>query len=539
MIYFRYFAGILLGLFAATATFAQFQFNGTAYERADGCVGFEPFNDFKGGSFWHLERVDLSEDFDRSFRVFLGCDEAAQDDGLAFLFQPIGASAGSYYRRLGYQGLGPSFAVELDIRFDPEDADPGAHHLSVIANGLTNHQGEGNLVSPVRANPENDNILDCRFHELRIVWLARNQTLEVYFDCQQRISYSFDIVNRLFMGDPRVYWGFTSATHSDSSAVQICFPEESLLNELEDVELCRGSELQLEAPRPGIAYRWSPPETLNNPQLANPIARPEQTTTYRVTITQECGQELTDEMTVTVLEDQAVNLGPPDTTFCAGATLLLEAAGAAGSAYRWSTGAEGPTLRVTEAGTYGVTVTRAECIATDFIAVSRLDPPVLSLPAKAVICDGESLTLNAGGPGDRVRWNDGATTPTRTITGPGDYRVEVANACGAATAATDVTFVNCEALYIPNAFSPNGDGINDRLQVFGNSAIHIRAFRIFDRWGNLLYEALDAAPESEAAAWDGAARGRPLPMGAYLYVVDTVLPTGETRRQSGSVQLLR
>jgi len=204
MIHFRYFASILLVVFTATATFAQFQFNGTAYERADGCVGFEPFNDFKGGSFWHLERIDLSENFDRSFRVFLGCDEAAQDDGLAFLFQPIGASAGSYYRRLGYQGLGPSLAVELDIRFDPEDADPGAHHLSVIANGLTNHQGEGNLVSPVRANPENDNILDCRFHELRIVWLARNRTLEVYFDCRQRISYSFDIVSGRLLSDQRV-----------------------------------------------------------------------------------------------------------------------------------------------------------------------------------------------------------------------------------------------------------------------------------------------------------------------------------------------
>ena len=73
-----------------------------------------------------------------------------------------------------------------------------------------------------------------------------------------------------------------------------------------------------------------------------------------------------------------------------------------------------------------------------------------------------------------------------------------------------------ENIYIPNAFSPDGDGLNDEFKVIGNSD-NISTFHmyIYDRWGTLVFESSDIS-----AGWDGKYKGNPSPTGAYVYKVE-------------------
>lgn len=92
----------------------------------------------------------------------------------------------------------------------------------------------------------------------------------------------------------------------------------------------------------------------------------------------------------------------------------------------------------------------------------------------------------------------------------------------------------CEPIYIPNAFSPNLDGVNDRFQIFPQDCVsNIEAFVVFDRWGGQVYGS------TEARGWDGNTRGKAAVAGVYFYLVVLELANGEKLERSGAVQLLR
>jgi gliding motility-associated-like protein len=97
------------------------------------------------------------------------------------------------------------------------------------------------------------------------------------------------------------------------------------------------------------------------------------------------------------------------------------------------------------------------------------------------------------------------------------------------------------SVYIPNAFSPNHDQVNDWLTVYANSfqVAEVLSFQIFDRWGGFLFESTHFAPNEERAGWDGNARGRPLDPGVYLYVTRLLLTDGSERTITGDVMLMR
>ncbi len=94
---------------------------------------------------------------------------------------------------------------------------------------------------------------------------------------------------------------------------------------------------------------------------------------------------------------------------------------------------------------------------------------------------------------------------------------------------------------MPNAFSPNDDAVNNEFRAFVNAECMISeyAFRIFDRWGNLVFEST-----SPAAAWDGTFKGEPAPQSVYLYFLQytfTDAESGETEivEQTGDLYLMR
>jgi gliding motility-associated-like protein len=95
-------------------------------------------------------------------------------------------------------------------------------------------------------------------------------------------------------------------------------------------------------------------------------------------------------------------------------------------------------------------------------------------------------------------------------------------------------------VFIPNAFSPNDDGINDSFRIFGDNKVKIiHSLRIFDRWGGNVFIASNVAPDDSAAGWDGSHRGQLLSAGVYLYFAEIEFFDGHVETVMGEVTLLR
>ena len=96
-------------------------------------------------------------------------------------------------------------------------------------------------------------------------------------------------------------------------------------------------------------------------------------------------------------------------------------------------------------------------------------------------------------------------------------------------------------VFIPNAFSPNSDGINDRFTVYGEepNIQRIEQLLIFDRWGGAVFEQNDFSPNDLSAGWDGKARGKVMPLGTYPYVAKIRFLDGAVILYSGDLTLVR
>ena len=95
-------------------------------------------------------------------------------------------------------------------------------------------------------------------------------------------------------------------------------------------------------------------------------------------------------------------------------------------------------------------------------------------------------------------------------------------------------------LYVPNAFSPNGDGNNDYLRVYGTPGLvqKVQSFRIYTRWGDLVWEELDFFPTGPVHGWDGLLGGKPANSGVYTWVAEYLLFDGTVTHEGGTSVLL-
>ena len=127
-------------------------------------------------------------------------------------------------------------------------------------------------------------------------------------------------------------------------------------------------------------------------------------------------------------------------------------------------------------------------------------------------------------------------SPTVTTT----YSVSSTDAYGC-TAFDELTiYVDTDIaynIYVPNAFSPNADGINDYFNILGNGIARIHLLSIYDRWGNKIFETTTAIPG--ANGWDGTGNGRELNIGVYVWVAEIELLDSRMELRSGNVTLVK
>ena len=529
----------LIAMLAPVCLAAQFFLNGEAVQLNDTCYQLTEARNNSIGSIWNPDKVDLSVSFEAIVQVYLGCKDADGADGIVFGFQPVSTSIGGFGEGIGFQGIRPSLGIELDTWQNDNLADPPYDHLAITRDGVLDHGSSNTLAGPVRLSSAQDNLEDCDWHELVVSWDAENRELEVYFDCALRLRYSGDLVNDIFGGDPEVFWGFTSATGGANNVHQVCFSYTTFLDRLSDAVVCPGGQVRLRA-RGGVRYRWSPEAGLSDPRSPTPFAAPRQTTRYTVAIEDECGRTFFDEALVEVAGDSVFFELGPDTVLCEGDQLPVDVTTPTAT-YQWSDGRTDAARRLAPPGFYEVTVTRTDtfCTASDAIALRQLRRPRLELGPDTVLCDGQSLVLRAGFDGAEVEWQDGSRADTFRVAAPGFYQAILTNRCGIAVDDITVNYEDCRSAYLPNAFSPNGDGVNDQLLLYQDGDVAaIRLFQVFSRWGELLYEARDAPP-GDGAAWDGRFRGQAMPQGVYVYVLELEFRDGARERRVGEVHLVR
>ena len=145
----------------------------------------------------------------------------------------------------------------------------------------------------------------------------------------------------------------------------------------------------------------------------------------------------------------------------------------------------------------------------------------------------------------RFSLNGGAFTAETQFTGleAGSYSVLYQTEAGCVYALPPIVLeacINDRQVYFPNIFSPNFDGINDYFLPFlGPGVAQVRAFSIYSRWGELVFERRLFRPENESDGWDGTFRGKPALQGVYGYMAEIEYADGAVLLFSGDVHLVR
>ena len=531
---------ILLNFLCIQSAFGQFVLNGDAEMIGPDCYRLTEALNEQSGAMWHIDKIDLNESFEVAAQVFLGCKDDGGADGIVFVFQSantqvgVGGEGGG----IGFLGINPAIAIEMDTWFNGQYADPTEDHLAIISNGSVQHTADSNLAGPVAIRSDGANVEDCEFHSLDVSWNADTETLSVYFECELRLSYNGDIVNEIFNGDPLVFWGFTSATGGANNKHEICFDYTSFLEAPEDVTLCPGGNIQLNAAG-GISYLWSPADYLSDPTIANPIANPPITTLYEVSITDDCGKVFIEEVLVEVNGAIAnFSLGP-DTLLCEGDSYFLDAT-TPNATYLWSNGSTNENIEVLYSSDYSVTITIDNCIAADYVYIDYLDAPNIDFPEDTLLCSNAILELNSATKFANFLWQDGSTDSIFIVKEAGNYNLTVFNLCGTVNEAIDVAYDDCDEVFMPNIFSPNDDGFNDIWTLYaGDDVIEILELKIFNRWGNLVFENNNFTPNEISTGWDGRFKSKILSQDVYVFYAIVQYIDGSTKLKTGDITLLR
>ncbi len=303
----------------------------------------------------------------------------------------------------------------------------------------------------------------------------------------------------------------------------------------------------------GVIYAWSPAATLNDSTAVNPIATPRQPTTYTVTVTDIYGCSQKDSVIVNVFYPFSIQ-SVTDTCICQGDQINLHLAvnGENTYHYKWSppSGLSDPLSSSPAASPevdtrYRVIVYDSLCYSdTAYLTVCVYALPSVNAGPDVRIYAGEEVKLNAvathqgnfsWSPSDKLSCSDCAEPTVNSLTS-GIYAVTFTDANGCRDEDTVSVFAYCTdaSLFIPNAFTPNTDGLNDDFRIEAIGIKELRYLRIYNRWGELVFET-----NSLTTGWDGTYKGKALDAGVFVYYLEAVCTTGFPFTRKGNVTLLR
>ncbi len=521
----------------------SYSLQGTAVAVGGDCYRITDRAKFQSGTIWHQKTINVAVSFDLEFSIKFGNNDAQGADGMMFVLQTQGSRAlGQGGQGIGFKGFSPSLGIEFDTYQNRDENDPAYDHVAVVRDGNVNHGGAFTLAGPVPISATSENVEDGAEHLVRINWIAPRKTLEVYFDCEKRISASVDM-GAIFGLQNKVYWGFTGATGDLFNEQIVCLKKDIVVQDT--LVICQGESLQLAARNSSDdTYLWNPAALLNDASSRNPTARPDRDQLFVVEYRDFCNQLTRDSIFVRVKSVPTFELGENRLVCADSGSWLVPQQLDSGSLlrYQWTTGDTTRSLRVSSSGTYGLTVSREECTSRDSVQVEVKSLPQLPTSYKPqVLCLGsQPVALVTEATGDRLtyQWpHSGETRGTVYVEKKGTYEVTVANEFGCQVVESYVVAEDCPlSLWIPDAFSPNSDGQNDELRVQVAAEVEVRLW-IYDRWGQVIFFS-----DRKEVGWDGTFQGSRCPPAAYTWRVEygsTGRSAAEVFSKQGVVWLLR
>jgi gliding motility-associated-like protein len=403
------------------------------------CYAVTPAANFQNGTLWSIDQIDLESDFDIEFFMNYGSNDANGADGMVFVLQQIGTGAlGVNGSGMGFQGFNTSFGIEFDTYTNSADPttgqnmnDPTFDHVAFLKNGVVNHATANNLAGPVQASATGINIEDGQDHLIRITWNPSTMLVQLFFDCDLRLSATVDLLGTIFTTNPVVYFGFTGSTGGFNNLQSICL-QENLIPSPESVSICPGESIQLNAGGDSEGtFSWSPATDLDDATIQTPTASPTSTTIYTATTFNQCGIPVTQDFEVIVLPSPTVEAGPDD-VFCENDTYQLQGNVANIMAYQWTTidgtidsGSNVLNTFVSAPGTYTLEgISPNGCVLTDEVVITETPLPTVELGTDLLVCENEETTITLTSTYDEVLWSTNETTQSITV-GAGNYSVTV------------------------------------------------------------------------------------------------------------------
>lgn len=322
------------------------------------------------------------------------------------------------------------------------------------------------------------------------------------------------------------------------------------LNAGADTTICQTDGFFLNPASDALKYKWIPATYLNYDTLKNPFARPLTTITYQ--LIGNIGKcQSTDEVTINVVPYPPANAGP-DTSICTGFSVQLNATG--GSIYAWSpssfltnTNIPNPvSVRPTANIRYIVTVRdNLGCPkpVKDTVWV-RVYPAVIADagPRDTTAVLGEPMFLKGSG-GATYTWFPSTWLNDPNIQNPVslpkadiEYILTATNIAGCiGTDTIHITLYDLDPdMYVPNAFTPDGNGTNDVLRPILIGMKDLTYFRVYNRWGVLMFSTTE-----KGRGWDGRYNGKAQDPAAYVWMAEGVTYKGEKKTKKGSAVLIR
>jgi gliding motility-associated-like protein len=326
-----------------------------------------------------------------------------------------------------------------------------------------------------------------------------------------------------------------------------------------DTSVCLGYPVTLGAQTgPGYTYSWSPAAGLNLDNVQNPVATTDITTTYVVTVDSPGSicPALTGSETIHIIAPFTA-LAKSDTTPCVKGPISLHALpGGTLYQYYWtgpngfSSTSQNPfidTPGLANQGEYILVVTdiATGCHSKDSVPVTLAQDVAVELTnvtQTTTIKLGESVQLNAdsalyytwfpdNGSLSNANINDPVARPTVSTT----YFVVGINQYGCRDTDSVHVEVLFDPIFIPSAFSPNQDGLNDMFRVGNLGYYTLVQMSLYDRWGELIFE--DNSGSNRG--WDGNYKGKPMEMGTFYYYIIVRRPDEKQVTYKGDVTLLR
>lgn len=323
-----------------------------------------------------------------------------------------------------------------------------------------------------------------------------------------------------------------------------------------DLNLCKGNTTQLNVSG-ALTYQWTPTIGLSCTTCFNPFANPITSTVYTVTGTNAAGCSNSRSIIITVIQPTNITVSP-DAKICIGQTVNLLAVGATN--YLWdnaqtltSTTISNPTANPTVTTVYTVIgYDSYNCFAdTAYVQVGVGRYPTVNLGSDVTLATGTNLPLTTvitNGPITQWLWNPATDLscstcplPIATIKKDITYRVKVTTeyGCSASDTINIKTFCEAAQVFIPKAFTPDGDGLNDILMVRGTGIASVKYFRIFNRWGELIFERNNFAPNNPTYGWDGKIRGIVGPPDVFVYTAEVICENGSSYTYKGNTASLK